>query len=169
MEKIAVVCIENPLMDITVQDTDNAIHEKYGLQAGMASLADEKTMPIHDELFAKEGRELTCGGAALNSARCCNFLLQKANVDKKVCFFGCIAKDDAGEYLQKALSDVNMVGKWAFTDEEKTGRCAVVVHGKERTLCANIGAAAKYPMDHFGQNIVSQKENTFKHLVVGCF
>jgi adenosine kinase len=151
-QNIACVVIENPLMDITIQDNDGAVHEKYGLQAGMASLVDEKTMPIHDELFAREDRELTCGGAALNSARACQHLLSKKGADSKVCFFGCIAKDDAGAYLQKALTDANLVGKWAFTDEIDTGRCAVLVKGTERTLCANIGASAKYPPVHFDEN-----------------
>jgi len=53
-----------------------------------------------------------------------------------------------------------MIGSWAYTTEEATGRCAVVVHGKERTLCANIGAAAKYPNDHYeAQKAVFSKAN----------
>lgn len=154
MEKhdIAVVVMENPLLDITVQDPDNAVHAKYRLQHGQASLVDDETMPIHDELFARDDRELTCGGAALNSARACNHMLHKAGHPSKVCFLGCIAKDPAGDTLQKALADADMIGQWAFTDEIATGRCAVVVHGKERTLCANIGASAKYPTAAFEEN-----------------
>jgi len=149
-QNIAVVVIENPLLDITVQDPENAIHTKYELKHGAASLADEKTMPIHDELYAREDRELTCGGAALNSARCCNHVLAKASHPTgKVAFVGCVAKDPSGEVLEKKLQEVDMLGCWAYTSEEATGRCAVVVHGKERTLCANIGAAAKYPVDHY--------------------
>lgn len=107
-------------------------------------------MPLHDELYAREDRDLTCGGAALNSARCCNHILRKANFPTgKVAFVGCIAKDPSGDVLKKELSSVDMLGNWAFTSEEATGRCAVVIHGKERTLCANIGAAAKYPQDHY--------------------
>jgi len=45
-----------------------------------------------------------------------------------------------------------MIGQWAFTDEIATGRCAVVTHNKERTLCANIGASAKYPTSAFEEN-----------------
>merc|ERR1711957_410271 len=67
-------------------------------------------------------------------------------------FVGCIAKDPSGEALEKELADAQMMGNWAYTTEEATGRCAVVVHGKERTLCANIGAAAKYPNDHYEAN-----------------
>jgi len=38
-----------------------------------------------------------------------------------------------------------MEGVFAKTDKKATGRCAVLVHGKERTLCANIGASEEYP------------------------
>jgi len=109
-------------------------------------------MPLHDELYAREDRTLTCGGAALNSARCCNHILRKERLDGKVAFVGCIAKDDAGAQLTKALEEVDMKAAFAITDEEATGRCAVVIHGTERTLCANIGASAKYPNAHFDEN-----------------
>jgi hypothetical protein len=45
-----------------------------------------------------------------------------------------------------------MHGVFATTEEVATGRCAVLVHGKERTLCANIGASQKYPTSHFEEN-----------------
>jgi adenosine kinase len=149
---IAVAVLENPLLDITVQDDDWAIHQKYKLEHGQASLVDEHTMPIHDELFAREDKELTVGGSALNTARACNFLLHKAGHPQKVMFSGCIAHDEAGEILKKSLNDADMIGTWAFTEETGTGRCAVVVHGKERTLCANIGASAKYPTSAYDEN-----------------
>ena len=43
---------------------------------------------------------------------------------------------------------------FAKCEETSTGMCAVLVHGKERTLCANIGASAKYPTQHLLDNIV---------------
>lgn len=153
--RLALLVIENPLLDLTVQDPENLIHTKYGLESGQASLVDEKTMPIHDEIFAMPERDITPGGAALNSARVANHLLRKANVEGDVAFVGCISNDESGKILQKALEDAKMIASLAHTDEIATGRCAVVVHGKERTLCANIGASAKYPTSHFDENQVS--------------
>lgn len=153
MDKVALVVIENPLLDITVQDPDNVIHDKYKLQHGQASLVDEHTMPIHDEIFAMPQRELTCGGAALNSARAANHMLRKANASGDVAFVGCIGKEDeSGKVISKQLEDVKMIGAFAHSDDTATGRCAVIVHGKERTLCANIGASQKYPTSHFDEN-----------------
>lgn len=153
-KKIALVCIENPLLDITVQDNENVVHKKHGLEHGQASLVTEANIGIHDELFAREDKEITPGGSCLNSARACNHILRKANFDGDVAFFGCIGNDDSGKILQKCIEDVKMQGFFAHTTEETTGRCAVVVHGKERTLCANIGASQKYPTSHFDEHKV---------------
>jgi adenosine kinase len=150
--KIALVVIENPLLDITVQDNDDVIHKKHGLEHGQASLVTSENIGIHDELFARDDKEITTGGAALNSARACNHVLRKAEFDGDVAFVGCIGNDESGKILQKCLEDVKMHGVFAHTTEEATGRCAVVVHGKERTLCANIGASQKYPTSHFEEH-----------------
>ena len=150
--KIALVVIENPLLDITIQDNDDVIHKKHGLEHGQASLVTPENTGIHDELFARDDKEITTGGAALNSARACNHVLRKAEFDGDVAFVGCIGNDDSGKILQKCLEDVKMHGVFAHTTEEATGRCAVVVHGKERTLCANIGASQKYPTSHFEEH-----------------
>ena len=153
---IALVVIENPLLDITVQDNEDIVHKKYALEHGQASLVTEANVGIHDELYARDDKEITPGGAALNSARACNHILRKANFDGDVAFVGCIGNDDSGKTLQKCLKDVQMHGVFAITEETATGRCAVVVHGKERTLCANIGASQKYPTSHFDEHRVSQ-------------
>ncbi len=42
---------------------------------------------------------------------------------------------------------------FAVCNETATGRCAVVVKDKERTLCANIGASQKYPTSHFDEHL----------------
>ena len=38
--------------------------------------------------------------------------------------------------------------------EARTGACAVVVVGKERTLCASLAACQKYPTSHLVENWV---------------
>jgi adenosine kinase len=95
-----------------------------------------------------EGREITPGGAALNSARACNYMLQKNGFDGEVAFVGCIGNDESGRILRKCLEDVKMPPCFAVCEETATGRCAVMVKEKERTLCANIGASQKYPTSH---------------------
>ena len=152
-----VVVIENPLLDITVNDDSNALHDKYKLEHGLACLVSEATMGIHDEIFQMEGKETTPGGAALNSARVAAHCLKNMGVNNEVAYVCCIAKDAAGDILVETLEKAGMHGEFAITTEEGTGRCAVLTHNKERTMCANIGAAAKYPTSHFETHQVSPR------------
>ena len=67
----------NPLLDISVDMDDDSLLKKYELDSGMAILAEEKHMPIYDEIWNMPNREAIPGGAALNSARAANYVLSK--------------------------------------------------------------------------------------------
>ena len=67
----------NPLLDISVDMDDDSLLKKYELDSGMAILAEEKHMPIYDEIWNMPNREAIPGGAALNSARAANYMLSK--------------------------------------------------------------------------------------------
>lgn len=106
-------------------------------------------MPIYDELWARDDKLTSPGGSALNSARAQKF----ANSNGTVAYFGCIGSDAKGQALTEAVTAAGIEGKFEVTQEDSTGVCACVVVGKERTLCANIGAAKKFTMDYFNANI----------------
>jgi len=64
--------IGNPLLDISITCKTDEIIKKYELPVGGACLAQEKHMPIYDELWKTEGVETIPGGSALNTIRCVN-------------------------------------------------------------------------------------------------
>lgn len=99
------------------------------------------------------GRTTTPGGSSLNTVRAANHALRKRN-GGRVAFIGCIGNDEAGQTLVSELEKVQISGVFAKCEETSTGMCAVLVNGKERTLCANIGASAKYPTSHLLENLV---------------
>ena len=68
-DKIDIVYLGNPLIDITEEDPEKKLIDKYGLSIGMASLATPEQMPLIDEIWASKSKLTTTGGAALNSAR----------------------------------------------------------------------------------------------------
>lgn len=111
-------------------------------------------MPIYDELWARADKTTSPGGSALNSARAQKF----SNPNGSVAYFGCIGNDEKGQVLSDAVNAAGIEGKFEVTQADSTGVCACVVVGKERTLCANIGAAKKFSMDYFNSNIVSQNK-----------
>jgi adenosine kinase len=153
--------IGNPLLDISIELHDNAILDKYELQAGHASLAGDKQMPIYDELWNMEGRETIPGGSGLNSARAANYMLKNQGQEGAVTYFGSIGKDEKGEALQNELKTAGVNGNFHIDQETPTGTCAVVVVNKDRTLCANLAAACKYQTEHLNANMDALKNASF--------
>ena len=141
----------NPIFDISVDDNEREVVNRYGFEMGLACLASPEQMPIYDELYARSDKTTSPGGSALNSARAQRF----ANSNGAVGYFGCIGSDAKGQALQDAVNAAGIEGKFEISSEEPTGTCACVVVGKERTLCANIAAAKKFTMAYFNSNIVS--------------
>ena len=117
----------------------------------MACLATPEQIPIYDEMNKSEGKLLSPGGSALNSARA----QKHANPNGSVAYFGCIGDDEFGKSMAEQVSAAGIDAKFSVTKEHATGTCASVVVGAERTLCANIAAAKAYPLEHLKDNIVS--------------
>ena len=111
-------------------------------------------MPIYDEVWARADKMTSPGGSALNSARAQKY----ANPNGSVAYFGCVGNDERGRALTEAVTAAGIEGEFEVSQTEGTGVCACVVVGKERTLCANIGAAKKFTMEYFNANIVSQNK-----------
>lgn len=149
---IDTVYFGNPIFDITVDDADRSVMNKYSLELGMASLATPEQMPIYDELWAREDKLGTPGGSALNSARA----QKHANSAGSVAYFGCIADDAFGNALNDSVNAAGIDGKFDKSTTNATGTCAAVVVGKERTLCANIAAAKDFKLEYLQANMVSQ-------------
>ena len=67
-------------------------------------------------------------------------------------YFGCVGKDEMGDKLNENLT-AQGINSFLHRDEETaTGTCACVIYNNERSLCAYLGAALKYPISHLQQN-----------------
>lgn len=73
---LLIVAIENPLLDVSVQLQTQDLHNKYGLQHGLACLAEEKHLPLYDEIWNMDGVVKVPGGSSLNTVRSANFMLK---------------------------------------------------------------------------------------------
>lgn len=136
--------VGNPLLDISVNVNDDALLKKYNLELNQAVLANEQQMPIYSELWNMDGRLAIPGGSALNSARA-SAVHFKRNDAGKVAYFGCIGHDEHGETLKNYLNGAGVLHRLAEDPETPTGTCACVIVNKQRSLCANIAASAKFP------------------------
>ena len=111
-------------------------------------------MPIFKELSEKSDVVYVPGGATLNSARVANWV---ANRDEQwVSYAGSTANDEYGKVLESKSVDekLNMVLHKA--EGVPTGTCAVCVVKKERSLVANLAAAAKFDAAHVETDAVKK-------------
>uniref|UniRef100_A0A0G4GE51 Adenosine kinase n=1 Tax=Chromera velia CCMP2878 TaxID=1169474 RepID=A0A0G4GE51_9ALVE len=144
MSKIVGMC--NPLLDICA-DVPTSFLEKYGLQANNAILAEEKHVPLYEDMKSSFPVEYIAGGAGQNSMRVCTWLLQ----EKGTCaYFGAVGKDETANVMRAAAQKDGVDVRYYDEGGLATGTCGVLVSsgGKDRSLVANLSAANTYTDAH---------------------
>merc|ERR1719238_2240640 len=101
-------------------------------------------MPLYEELQKKEGVEYIAGGAAQNSIRVAQWMLQ---IPGATSYIGCVGKDDVAATMRDCCKKDGVNVAYMECDKP-TGKCAVCVTGVERSLCAHLSAANEYKVDH---------------------
>jgi len=134
----------NPLLDISAE-VDEAMLDNYGVKKNNAILAEAKHMPIYKELIDKYPVQYIAGGATQNTIRVAQWMLQ---VPGATSYIGAVGKDQYADQLRKYATADGVSVYYHEDDKEPTGTCAVLVHHKERSLIANLGAANTYKMSH---------------------
>ncbi|XP_050308881.1 uncharacterized protein LOC126745192 [Anthonomus grandis grandis] len=167
LKENTLVGMGNPLLDIsTVVEKD--FLEKYGLKQNDAILADPvKHKDLYSEITEKYQAQYIAGGSVQNTLRVCQWLVGKPNTTT---FFGSVGEDNFAKILyEKAVTDgVNV--KYQYTDKEPTGTCAVLITDHHRSLCANLGAANLFTIDHI-KKAENRKilENALFYYISGFF
>lgn len=134
----------NPLLDISATVNQEFLG-KYGLEANNAILAEEKHVPMYEEMVEKFSVEYVPGGATQNSMRVAQWLIQ---VPEATTFMGCIGKDKFGRVLEDKATEAGVKVCYQIHEKEPTGTCAVAITGSDRSLCANLAAANFFSRDH---------------------
>ncbi|XP_020094386.1 adenosine kinase 2-like [Ananas comosus] len=134
----------NPLLDISAV-VDEEFLNKYDLKPNNAILAEEKHLPMYDELATKYSVEYIAGGATQNSIRVAQWMLQ---IPGATSYIGCIGKDKFGEEMKKNSKAAGVNVHYYEDENAPTGTCAVCVVDGERSLVANLSAANCYKSDH---------------------
>jgi adenosine kinase len=140
--------IGNPLLDMSVNVTEEFL-EKYGIQKANASMASEKDLPLFDEIKSDPNIKYLAGGATQNSIRGAAWMLAHAGKSNKTYMTGSISKDENGDLLAKAAQDAGVIPNYYYSTKHGTGRCAVLIVNKERSLVADLSAANDYDHAHF--------------------
>jgi len=164
--KGALLGIGNPLLDISAHVGPELL-EKYDLKPANACLAEEKHLPLYDELTSKYPVEYIAGGDCQNSMRACQWMLNDS-APGTVRYIGCVGKDEYGRLLRSRAEADGVEVHYLEDADTPSGTCAVLVTNKDRSLVANLAAANKYKKEHLDQNFHLVEESKFIY-VTGFF
>lgn len=80
----------------------------------------------------------------------------------KVLFTGCIGKDEFGDMMSKKANEDGVLTHYSICESVPTGTCAVCLtdQGKNRSLCAFLGASQKFTEQHLRDHWSQLVENT---------
>jgi len=134
----------NPLLDISAE-VQNDLLEKFGVAPASAIMADEKHLPLFQELVDNHNVEYIAGGSGQNVLRVYQWMLQSPN---SATFVGCVGDDAFGKQLRESATKDGLNVQYLVDTTIPTGTCAVLVLGKERSLVANLAAANAYKHEH---------------------
>lgn len=134
----------NPLLDIST-NVDKEFLAKYELKENDAILADEKHKNLYTYLTDNHQVEYIAGGSVQNALRVAQWLIGKPKVTT---FFGCVGEDKFGKILYDRASEDGVNVRYQYSEKEPTGTCAVLITDHNRSLCANLGSANCFTIDH---------------------
>jgi len=146
-----IVGVENPLLDITVNVSNEELLTKYKLEGNAAILAGPEHLPLYDELKQFPGVFFSAGGASQNAMRTAQWMLGGNSVEPKVTYMGCVGDDDNMHKMKQSVQTESGVrAVYQIDPAQPTGTCGVIVsnHGKNRSLVANLGAANHFKKSH---------------------
>ncbi|KAB5538962.1 hypothetical protein DKX38_016495 [Salix brachista] len=120
----------NPLLDISSVVDDDFL-KKYDIKLNNAILAEDKHLPMYEEMASKGNAEYIAGGATQNSIRVAQWMLQ---IPGATSYMGSIGKDKFGEEMKKNSTDAGVNVHYYEDEAAPTGTCAVCVVGGERSV-----------------------------------
>lgn len=140
-----ILAIGNPLLDISV-NVDKAYLEKWGKVLGSASLAADSDLGMFKEIVTFPDVQYIAGGAAQNTIRGAQWVSPTPSITH---YIGSVGADENGKRIKEAAHADGVQTHYHVSSTHRTGSCAVLVHEKERSLCADLAAANDYQHSHF--------------------
>lgn len=140
----AILGMCNPLLDISAE-VPMELLEKYDVKLNNAILAEEKHIPLYQELVDSYPVQYIAGGATQNSIRVAQWMLKAPGATS---YFGAVGADGYGQTLERCAMEDGVRVIYQKNTEVPTGTCAVLVHGGERSLIANLAAANTFTSAH---------------------
>jgi len=153
----------NALLDILVTNGEELL-QKYGLKANDAILAEEKHCAIYDDLMTNH-KVMHIAGGIQNIARGAAYALPP----NSVVYTGCIGDDELAEQLN-ATNEREGLHQVCFVKQGgKTGVCAAIITGRNRSLVTALRAAENFDYSHLHTPEVAPLIDTAKVFYVESY
>ncbi|VDM95339.1 unnamed protein product [Thelazia callipaeda] len=134
----------NPLLDLQT-DVNLEYLQKWNLNENDAILASDQHIPMFEELVKNPNTLYLPGGATQNTLRVFQWITNEPN---RATFFGCIGDDKYGVILREKAREAGLNVCYQVKKGKKTGMCAALITGQQRSLCAHLAAANLFTFDH---------------------
>lgn len=124
----------NPLLDISANVTDDFL-KKYDIKLANANLAEDKHLPLFEEMKKLYHVDYIAGGAGQNSVRAAQWLLQTPGATS---YIGAVGDDENGKLLKEKAESAGVRTLYGIDKTKPTGLCAVLVK-VSKTFCVFFG------------------------------
>lgn len=157
-----VIGLGNPLLDVSAVVTTDLL-KKYDLEADNAILAEDKHMPLFDELAKCFKVTYIAGGSCQNTLRVAEWIHKQPHV---CTFFGSAGDDESKKIMSESCEEVSLRPCYQVHKDQPTGRCAVCITGHHRSLVTHLGAANFFTVDHLKkpENLEIIKESSIVYI-----
>ncbi|XP_044252804.1 adenosine kinase 2-like isoform X2 [Tribolium madens] len=136
----SVVFLGSLLIDITA-NVDREFLRKYNLEPDNAYVVDETRRSIFEEI--REG-SVQVGGSVTNTVR---MFTKLRGFPELVTYLGSMGADENGKFVKNELGKEGLGGDLTEIPGGSTGKVAVLVWGKTRTLVTDLGASRLFSLD----------------------
>ena len=137
----------NPLLDVSAE-VGQDILDKYSVKLDDAILAEQKHMPLYQELVDNYSPQYIAGGATQNTIRVAQWVLSANGRPDETAYMGCVGTDKFGEQLEACAAKDGVKVHYMKDPTTPTGVCAVLVKGGERSLVTKLDAANNFKPSH---------------------
>lgn len=144
-----VVCVGSPLLDIIVRADENLLRT-FDLKPNNMTAATAQHQELFKTATAKK-HAVKIGGSVTNTVRVLQAIL---NFENSVVYLGAIGDDGEGAILKDALADESVKCLFKICQSVRTGKCAVLIDGANRSLCTDLGASKMYTKEDFDDSEV---------------
>jgi len=119
---------------------------KVKKELGKATLASDDDLNMFKEIVTFPNVQYIAGGAAQNTIRGAQWVSPTPSITH---YIGSVGNDENGKRIKAAATSDGVQTHYYVSKTHRTGSCAVLVHNKERSLCADLAAANDYQHEHF--------------------